>query len=117
MTATDVAAAEIFAVVGLLALAVMGVFIAELWRECGPVRPPKRPVYGPPPETYTGPSWPALDALRGDTVALDPVAAEWETEWTEKPWTPWEHETGEWPLYRDVVLTDREARLWRRLRG
>ena len=109
MTATDVAAAEIFTAVGLLALVVMGVFIVEIWRECGPVRPHRRHVYGPPPVTYRGPSWPALEVLRGDTVALDPVAAEWETEWTDRPWSPWELETGEFPALIDGM----DARLWR----
>ena len=75
----------------------------------GPRRPkhrsrvPRRPVHGPgmpvPYWTRAERPPPILIDLRprdGHTVTIDPIAAEWATEWPDpKPWSPWELETGE----------------------
>jgi hypothetical protein len=68
-------------------------------------RPPRRAVRGPgmPVPYWEGREGPPafLIAVRptdGHTVTIDPVAAEWATEWPEpKPWSPWELATGEFP--------------------
>jgi len=47
---------------------------------------------------------PVLVRLSGGTVPLDPVMAEWETEWPDPPpWRPWELETGEFPAIIDAM--------------
>ena len=91
----------------LLAVLCIGLPVAWYLEDHGPRhrhKPPRRPVRGPGMpipmwDRYERPA-PVLIAVAasdGHTVALDPVTAELETEWTDKPWSPWELATGEFP--------------------
>ena len=90
----------------VVAMAGLGVVWAREDRRPKPrARPPRRAVRGPgmPVPYWEGREGPPafLIAVRptdGHTVTIDPVAAEWATEWPEpKPWSPWELATGEFP--------------------
>ena len=92
------------AIVVLLAVLCIGLPVAWYLEDRGPRhrhRPSPRPVGGPgmpiPMWDRYEPPPPILIDARAPTVPLDPIAAEWETEWTARPWSPWELATGEFP--------------------
>src|SRR5215469_6731455 len=96
------------AIVVLLAILCIGLPIAWYLEDHGPRhrhrhrhQPPRRPVHSPgmpiPMWDRYEPPPPILIDMRAPTVPLDPIAAEIETEWNAKPWSPWELATGEFP--------------------
>jgi hypothetical protein len=112
MTMLTVSGAVVLLGVALAVFTLILAFTVPAWRElAGPRRP--RPRARPPRRAIRGPGMPVpywegregppafLIAVRptdGHTVTIDPVAAEWATEWPEpKPWSPWELATGEFP--------------------
>jgi len=93
MTAIELLGAVL--IIGIC-LPVAGIIACAVWwalEDRGRHSAPRRPVWAlEPPAPYWG-------TPRDDhTVRLDPVAAEWATEWPDPPpWSPWEHPTGWFP--------------------
>jgi len=92
------------AIVVLLAVLCIGLPVAWYLEDRGPRhrhRPSPRPVGGPgmpiPMWDRYEPPPPILIDMRAPTVPLDPVVAEWETDWDPKPPPLYSWETGEFP--------------------